>query len=169
MQLSGKELRGLFDRFTRSAFRLEAQPAYAIPDEDEITRKFLAGEPKPDGFNDDWLNMVSENKAAGKTMQRLKVVRQPFTGYTRSLFAWVIPDNVAAGEDYQILDLTDRSLDLPDQDFWIFDEQTVALLHFNGDGTLEGRELVDSPDTDQYLRWRDLALAEAVPFREYRA
>src|SRR5215470_7889621 len=44
-------------------------------------------------------------------LQRLKVVRRPFTEYTRFLFAWAIPGNVEAGEDYRILDLTEKSLD----------------------------------------------------------
>lgn len=147
---------------------METQPSYGIPSESDVTRKFLAGDEKPIGFNDDWLKLVNANTTAGKTMRRLKMVRRPFTDYTRSLFAWVIPDNVQAGEDYRILDLTDRDLDIPAQDFWLFDESTVALLNFNQDGTLRDRELVDSPEVEPYLRWRDRALAEAVPFREYR-
>jgi hypothetical protein len=84
------------------------------------------------------------------------------------LFAWAIPGNSAAGEDYRIVDVTDRELELPEQDFWLFDERTVALLNFNPDGTLRDREQVEDADVSQYLRWRDLALAESVPFSEYR-
>jgi hypothetical protein len=67
-------------------------------------------------------------------MQRVKVVRRPLSDYLRYQFAWTLPGNVAAGEDYRILGLTGRSSDLPEQDFWLFDDVTVLLLNFNVDG-----------------------------------
>jgi hypothetical protein len=167
--LSSEELGALFQRFERSAFRMETHQTYTMPSEQPGIARFLAGEPKPEGHNSGWTDTVRRNLAAGKTMQRLKVVRRPFTDYTRFLFAWAIPGNVEAGEDYRILDTTDRDPGIPEQDFWIFDESTVALLNFNPDGTLRDRELVDQSELEKYLHWRDTALAESVPFVEYRA
>ena len=159
-----------FENFTKSAFRLETHQVYTIPSEAERVRRFLAGQPKDYEHSLEWRRRVQETTSAGKTMTRAKIVRRPFTDYTRYLMEWGVPRNVRAGEDYRILDLTDREVDLPQQDFWLFDETTVLLLNFNPDGTLRDRELLESPpDIDQYLKWRDLALAEAVPFGEYRA
>jgi uncharacterized protein DUF6879 len=141
---------------------------YAMPNEQDNLRRWRAGEPKPEGHNAGWKRTVQANVSAGKVMQRVKVVRRPFTEYTRFLFAWAIPGNVETGEDYRILDLTNRSLDIPKQDFWIFDESTVALLNFNPDGTLKGRELADPSEIEKYLRWRCLTLSESVPFRDYK-
>ncbi|MFE0024814.1 DUF6879 family protein [Amycolatopsis sp. NPDC059021] len=168
MLLSSEELGALFRDFERSAFRMETHQTYTMPSEQAGLQRFLAGEPKPDEHNAGWTATVRANVAAGKTMQRLKVVRRPFTDYTRFLFAWAIPGNVDAGEDYRILDLTDSAMHLPEQDFWLFDDTTVALLNFTEDGVLRDRELVDASELDTYRRWRDLALAEAVPFGEYR-
>ena len=168
MILSSEDMGSLFREFARSAFRLECHQVYTMPAEQENQRRFLAGEPKPASHNAAWHETVSRNIQAGKMTQRAKVVRRPFTDYTRYLFSWGIPGNVAAGEDYRILDVTDRETDLPEQDFWIFDESTVALLNFNPDGTLRDRELADEADLNQYLQWRDLALSEAVPFGDYR-
>lgn len=168
MILSSEELGTLFREFNRSAFRMETHQTYTMPSEQAGLARFLAGEPKPEGHNSGWTTTVRENLAAGKTMQRVKVVRRPFTDYARFLFSWAIPGNVEAGEDYRILDLTNRTLDLPEQDYWVFDDSTVALLNFNPDGTLRDRELVDSSELDKYLHWRDLAMTEAVPFIEYR-
>lgn len=109
------------------------------------------------------------NSPAGITWHRVKIVRRPFTDYTRFLFAWAIPGNVEAGEDYRIIDITDRTVDIPEQDFWIFDESTVALLNFHSDGTLRDRELVDVSELDKYLHLRDITLSESVPFVDYRA
>ncbi|KAA9164968.1 hypothetical protein FPZ12_006875 [Amycolatopsis acidicola] len=168
MAVSNETAAALFSDFERSAFRLETLQTYTIPRDQPSYERFLAGEPKPAEYNASWETTVRQHVAAGKTMQRVKVVRRPFTDYTRYMFAWALPGNVAAGEDYLILDLTDRRVDLPDQDFWLFDDTTVLLLHYNADGTLRDRDLADQADVDQYRRWRDLALAEAVPFGEYR-
>lgn len=167
--LSGEGLRELFANVHRSAFRMETHPVYAMPAESDSLRRFLAGEEKPTDFNTAWTSLVGRNAAAGKTMQRVKVVRHPLSDYTRFLLGWAIPDNVFAGEDYRILDGTNRANPVPHQDFWIFDESTVALLNFDADGVLTGRELLESPEIEEYLRLRDDALSEAVTFGEYRA
>ncbi|MET9532636.1 DUF6879 family protein [Streptomyces sp. NPDC006649] len=170
MLLDGEEWQAYFRDFKNSAFRLEVHPVYTMPAEAETVRDFLAGEPIPEAFNASWHTTAREHAAAGRTMTRAKVVRRPLTDYSRYLFEWCIPGNVEAGEDYQIVDLTDRpNPGLPDQDFWLFDETTVVHLNYRPDGTQINRELVSSPDLRQYLAWRDLALENAVPFRGYRA
>lgn len=169
MSLSSEEMGGLFKGFRRSAFRMETHQTYTIPSERDSVRRFLAGQPKPVDHNAGWHATVRANVAGGKSMQRLKVIRRPFSDYIRYHLAWSIPGNVQAGEDYRILELTDRSeLGIPEQDYWMFDDQTVALLNFNPDGTLAGRELADPSDLEQYRKWRDLALSEAVRFVDYR-
>jgi hypothetical protein len=166
--LDRTEFQALFERFTHSAFRLETHQTYTMPAESENLARFLRGEPKPEGHNKRWQDSLRAYRAAGKALTRVKVVQRPLSDYTRFLLAWAIPGNVEAGEDYRILDITDRELHLPDQDFWLFDNQTVALLNFSPDGTVHDRELVDDLEVPQYRRWRDLALAESVPFSEYR-
>lgn len=167
MLLNNETSAALFRDFRRSAFRLETLQTYTIPRDQVSYEQFLAGEPKPEDYNATWEATVRQHVAAGKSMHRVKVVRRPFTDYTRYMFAWALPRNVAAGEDYHILDLTDRDLDLPEQDFWLFDDETVLLLNFNRDGTLQDRGLAGPSEVDHYRRRRDLALAEAVPFGEY--
>jgi hypothetical protein len=52
-----------------------------------------------------------------------------------------------AGEDIRVLDLTEGpGTDLPDHDFWMFDDSTVVKLLYRPDGTQIGRELVEDPD-----------------------
>jgi hypothetical protein len=169
--LDGEEWQSYMRDFERSAFRLEVHQIYTMPGEAEDLRRFLAGEPMPDGFNSDWHDRIRANLAAGKTMRRVKIVRRPLTDYSRYLFEWAIPGNVSAGEDYRILDLTDREppTGLPtDQDWWFFDDTTVVRMNYRQDGTQISRELLDQPDLDQYRIWRDLALSLAVPYAEYQ-
>lgn len=169
MPLSAAEEDALFTTFESSAFRMETHQIYTMPAEQAELARFLAGEPIPDGFSAEWHAEIRGNRAAGKTMTRLKIVRQPLTDYTRFLLAWAVPGNVAAGEDYRIITGADADeLGIPEQDFWMFDGTTVMLQNFGPDGTLRGKELADPSDLGEYVRWRDLALARAVPFGDYR-
>lgn len=166
--LEGEEWQAYFRDFQHSAFRLEVQQTYTMPAEADSVRGFLSGEPIPPGFNASWHETIRGHAAAGRTMTRAKVVRRPLTDYSRYLFEWCIPGNVAAGEDYRMVDLTDSpDLGLPDQDFWLFDESTVVHLSYRADGTQSGRELISDPDIGAYQAWRDLALEHAVPFHDF--
>ncbi|UXY27814.1 DUF6879 family protein [Streptomyces sp. HUAS TT20] len=167
--LDGDEWKSYFRDFKRSAFRLEVHQTYTMPAEAETFRAFLAGKPIPEGFNETWHRTIQGHVAAGRTMTRAKIVRQPLTPYSRYLFAWGIAGNVTAGEDYRIVDLTDQpDPDLPEQDFWMFDETTVVHLNYRPDGTQINRELIREPDIGKYLAWRDLASESGVPFRDYQ-
>lgn len=165
--LDGEEWQSYFHDFKNSAFRMEVHQVYTMPFETETLRGFLAGDGKPNGFNADWHETVRHHAAAGRTFQRAKLVRVPLTDYSRYLFEWCIPGNVAAGEDYRIIDVTDREPELPLQDFWLFDESIVVRMNYRPDGTQINRELLRDPDIGQYLRWRDTAVAAGVPFAEW--
>lgn len=168
MRLDSETWQSYFRDYERSAWRLEVQPTYSMPNEQASIVKFLAGEPKPAEHNARWHVTVRNNVAAGKTMGRVRVVRRPLTDYQRYQLAWGIPGNIGAGEDIRILDATDDSYGLPDQDFWLFDDATVVHLNFASDGTLIDRELIEHPDLAKYLSWRDVALAHAVALDDFK-
>lgn len=168
MFLEGDAWSRYFRDFARSAFRLELHPIYTMPGEAEELVRFRAGEKPPDDYHYGWLDTVSEARRAGKTMQRVRVVRQPLTCYIQYEFDWGFVYNVKAGEDIRVLDLTSQvGSDLPDHDFWMFDESTVVKLLYRPDGTQIGRELVEDPDLAAYLDYRDAAWEQAVPFSDY--
>jgi hypothetical protein len=156
--LDGDEWQAYFRDFKRSAFRLEVHQTYTMPAEAETVRSFLNGESMLAGFNAPWHRTIRDHAAAGRNMTRAKIVRRPLTPYSRYLFEWCIPGNVAAGEDYRIIDLADRpNPGLPEQDFWLFDETTVVHLNYRPDGTQIDRELIQNAD-----------ISSAVPFSGYR-
>ncbi|MFC1433260.1 DUF6879 family protein [Streptacidiphilus sp. N1-3] len=169
MLLDGERWSAYFRDYKRSAWRLEVQPTYTMPAEAESVARFLRGEPKPGAHNAAWHVTVGQAVAEGKTFGRVRVIREPLTDYIRYQSAWGIPGNIEAGEDIRVLDLTRRTLDLPEQDFWMFDESVVVHLNYRPDGTQINRELIESPDLSKYLRWRDLALAESIPFAEWNS
>ncbi|WP_073480302.1 DUF6879 family protein [Streptoalloteichus hindustanus] len=151
--------------YERTAWRYEAKPLYTV--DGDMLAQYLAGEPEPEDHNRDWHDKIRADRVAGKSMQRVKVVRRPFNDYTRYLMDWAIPGNVAAGEDYRILDVTEGGPDLPDQDFWLFDDEVVVHLDYHFDGTVSGIELVQDPDLSWYRGLRETVVKLAVPFREY--
>jgi hypothetical protein len=170
VRLEGEAWSRYFRDFRSSAFRLELHPVYTMPGEADELRRFRAGEKPPPGYHYGWLDTMAAARAAGKTVCRVRVVRQPLTDYVRYEFEWGFAYNVEAGEDIRVLDLTDQpDPGLPDHDFWLFDEQTVVKMLYRPDGTQIGRELIPAPDLDAYLHYRDVAWCQAIPFREYWA
>ncbi|MBG0854782.1 hypothetical protein I2W78_23780 [Streptomyces spinoverrucosus] len=168
MLLDGDDWRRTFDAYEREAWRFEAQPTYAMPREAENVARFLRGEPKPVDHNARWQERVRGFVASGRTIGRVRIVRQPLTDYQRYQFAWGIPGNIEAGEDIRILDITrdDYGLPLSGADWWMFDESRIVHLNYRPDGTQINRELFTG-DITPYLEWKRDALAHSVPFAEY--
>ncbi|SFC72630.1 DUF6879 family protein [Streptomyces aidingensis] len=166
--LSDGEWRKIFDAFHRDAWRFEAQPAYTMPREADNFARFLRGDPKPEDHNTHWHERVRAYREAGKTIGRVRIVRQPLTAYQRYQFAWGIPGNLEAGEDIRILDVTHESRGLPvdGQDWWMFDDTTVVHLNYRPDGTQIGRVLHDG-DAEPYRKWKQEALEASIPFSDY--
>lgn len=161
---AGAEFGALFRSFTRTAWRWETQLEYREPEEREPFRRFLAGEHDDLAWRADWLAGIREATAAGRWFGRVRVLSDPLTDYLRFELAHT-PDNIQAGEDIRVMpEARARELGMPRHDFWLFDDQEVAVLHF-GPGGLEGAELTTDPDiVRQHTEWRRLAWEHASPF-----
>lgn len=168
MRLEGETWTNYFRDFKRSAWRLETHAIYTMPQEQGTYQRFLSRE-KPTGEHaTDWAARVAQMVSSGRTIGRVHVLTRPLSDYLRYEFEWWYQFNVQAGEDIRILDLTDQANPgLPDEDYWLFDDSTVVRMLYRSDGTQIGRELVETPDIDKYLRYQRIALAGAVPFGEY--
>ena len=101
-------------------------------------------------------------------MERVRVVREPHSDYTRFGMDLASRLNVPSGEDIRYLPRRRADeLDLPGEDFWLFDSCRVAVLHFDGD-VLLGAELVTDPAVVvRRCYWRDVAWHYAVPLDQY--
>jgi len=160
----------LFDTFTASAFRLEVRDRYDEPGEEEPLRRFLAGEPPDDSWFMDWYETIRAWTSAGKRVTRVRVVSEPLSDYAR----WELDLarlNVAAGEDIRYLDRKRaRDIGVPEEDFWLFDSERVAVLLFGDDDVRIGvRLLTDPVEVAKRSEWRELAWRKAIPYQEYVA
>jgi len=165
--ISSDEFGALFSAFEREAFRLETLSSYAVGAEAETFRAFMAGEPRPEVFmQSPWVSTVRGNTEAGRRMYRVHVLARPLTDYLRFELGWGYQRNQAAGEEFFILDTTERPNPLAGvPDFWAFDETSVVSMVYDADGGYLGAER--EPDSEKWMQWRDVAMSHAEPFTEW--
>ena len=159
----------LLTAYERSSYRLEAQQTYSNPIENARVEQFLAGTAEPPDY--EWrLSRARQRIAAGATKITVRVVAEPATDYTR-MEMYFYPILAAGGEDIRVITVAEGEWPegLIDHDYFVFDERDVWRMHYNDDCSFYGAELLEGPDVlADHLRWRDIALAHAIPLNEYR-
>lgn len=163
------DLGALFQNFQRRAFRLEARDDYNVPEEADRLAAFLEGGELPPRTpaSDPWLGLVANATAGGRRIERVRVIGKPVTDYTRFELA-VYPENIAAGEQVRLMERETLPQDADnrwDEDFWLFDDQTVAVLHYDTEGRFLGVD--EAADIDRYRGIERSALAGSVKLEEY--
>jgi hypothetical protein len=154
----------------RRAFHLEQRDTYNVAAEDEPFGRWLRGEPDDYAWHQDWLSFLRQATASGVQVQRVRLVSLPYTDYTR----WglhISRLNVEAGEDMRYLprDLT-KDIDLPAEDYWLLDDDTLILSVFSADGRTGGFAREPSPELmQQCLLVRDQVWGRAIPYTQYVA
>ncbi|MER8101792.1 DUF6879 family protein [Kitasatospora sp. NPDC094016] len=171
MTTTSRTLGDWFSEFNRQAFRLETLDDYGQSGGVGAYHAFLAGEEQPDDFKTaDWINSVADATRAGKRMYRVHVLSRPLTDYLRFELAWGYHRNMAAGEEFFILDTTDRENPVPKApDFWLFDDETVAEMIYDGNGKYLRPEFLSGSRIAQFKSYRDVAMANSVPFTQWWA
>ncbi len=172
MTESSKNLGAMFSEFKREAFRLETLDDYSQSGGVGAYHAFLAGEERPEDYKTaGWVTTVGNATGAGKRMYRVHVLSRPLTDYLRFELGWGYVRNMAAGEEFFILDTTDQPNPIPDApDFWAFDDETVAAMNYDGAGQYLGAEWYeDESKLAEFKGYRDTALARAVPFADWWA
>lgn len=170
------ELGACFDRFTRTAFRLETLQDYA--GEEDRLRAFRLGLPLPERSvrTSPWLARIAVTTATeDKRWQRVRVVEEPLTEYTQYELASYV-ESQAAGEEVRIL-RRDRAVLPPGalrRDFWLMDapgmDAFALLMDYSPDGRFVGAELSTDPVALLTCQdERDRALTHSVPLNTYLA
>jgi hypothetical protein len=165
------EFNALFDHFERSAFRVEARDRYDVDDERGEFAAFLEGKnfPPRTAESDPWLALVAGGKAVGRLIERVRLVGEPLTEYTRFEFTGY-RENIAAGEKVRVVPrtaLADADQGWASEDFWIFDEELVVLLSYDDEGRFLG--VHQAGESHPYLAAKQRALSLAVDFEDFVA
>lgn len=154
----------------KRAFHLEQRDTYNVAAEDEAFGRWLRGEPDDYAWHQDWLSFLRQATAAGVTVQRVRLALVPHTAYVRWGLA-VSPLNIEAGEDIRYLPrhLT-TGIELPEEDYWLLDDDTLILSVFSADGRTGGFAYEPDPELRrQCLAVRDQVWGRAVPYAQYVA
>jgi hypothetical protein len=154
----------------KRAFHLEQRDTYNVTAEDEPFSRWLRGEPDDYAWHQDWLNFLRQATAAGVRVQRVRLTSIPHTDYIR----WgldVSPLNIKAGEEIRYLPrhLT-TGIELPDEDFWLLDDDTLILSVFSADGRTGGFTRESDPKLlRQCVAVRNQVWEQAIPYAQYVA
>lgn len=164
--ISGPAWPAWFLDFERSAWKLETQFDYTADEPDEM-RRWLAGELNELSWMQGWIDTIRRFTAAGKRFERVRVQSEPLTDYLR-FQREITPLNIEAGEDIRLMSAeAARALRLPTYDFWVIDDERVAIVHRDATGTLGGEVVTDTGSVVQHKEWRQLAWQNAIPFDQY--
>ncbi|MET7914752.1 DUF6879 family protein [Streptomyces avermitilis] len=126
----------LLAKARHSAVHLEMRDGYMTSDPAYIDWKAGVRNAPVDSDPEfrDWLDWVRAATRRGVTIRRARVFSVPESDYIK--FEHHVSDaNVEAGEEIRWLPRR-RATDIafPGNDFWVFDNELVLVLHFTGDG-----------------------------------
>jgi hypothetical protein len=157
----------LWPAVQRSSWRWECQGHYAV-DEPAVERWRAGHSARDDADAVEWRAYIEGLRERGIPFERVRMLTEPPTEYLR----WMLDTtqwNVDAGEDIRwITESTARDLRMPGYDFYIFDDNRVAILHFDDAKELLGVEINDDVRVLRHHEaWRVAAWARAVPHREF--
>ncbi|MCZ4086218.1 MULTISPECIES: DUF6879 family protein [Streptomyces] len=161
----------LFDRLTHDAFHLELRDDYSVPGEGGPFERWKRGE-VDNSFMEPWTDLVTRVTGSGKTMRRVRVVRQPHSPYIQWEYE-TAHVNEEAGEEVRWLprnQLPEKmAFPVERNDWWLFDDRSVAVGHFDDEGRFLGSEVIEDPSVvAECVRVRDLLWSLAIPHREYK-
>ncbi|HEU0087418.1 MAG TPA: hypothetical protein VFQ77_07185 [Pseudonocardiaceae bacterium] len=167
--MSGINLYAEFERMEREAFRLQQHQSYAgVPGPEweawQAGKSLPAITPESHPF----LKKVADYTAAGRRVYDVHIVEWPLAEYTRYALA-VIPMSAWNGREVFLVD-RDAHPDLASltEDFWMFDEQRVAVMRYDDqERFVEAAEPAEPIEV--YIARRDLAMKYAVPFEQWMA
>ena len=154
----------------KRAFHLELRDVYSVESEDEPFGRWLRGEADDYAWHQHWADFVRQATAAGVQFQRVRLASVPHSDYIR----WgldVSPLNIKAGEDIRYLPRhLAADIGLPEQDYWLLDDDLLILSVFSADGRTGGFARPSSPELlRQCVAVRDQVWERAVPYAQYVA
>ncbi|WP_053681270.1 DUF6879 family protein [Streptomyces sp. WM4235] len=171
MTTSSKTLGDWFNNFSREAFRLETLDDYSKSGGVDAYQAFLAGDPQPEDYKTaGWMTTVGDAVQSGRRIYRVHILARPLTNYLRFELSWGYRRNMAAGEEFFILDTTNQENPIADApDFWLFDERVIGAMNYDAEGKYLGADFLGEDQLSRFLAYRDTAMAQAVPFAEWWA
>ncbi|RJO78406.1 hypothetical protein D5S18_05795 [Nocardia panacis] len=168
--LAGESFDQMIDQAQHRAFHLETEDQYLAAAEADSLRAWLA-DPRTDPGGDwfaPWAAQVRATVARRVAVQRVRIVSEPHTDYTRYLLA-LAEHNRAAGEQIRYLPRARADpRDAVAEDFWMLDDATVAYSVFDGAGYWIGAAVTEDPVlVGTAADIRDRVWSKSIPYGDY--
>jgi hypothetical protein len=166
---AAQRLADLFDTVERNSWRWECQGDYQV-DEAKLQR-WRAGLPfEETRASLKWHAYVRDLRQRGIPFERVRMLTEPLTEYLRWMLG-VTYRNINAGEDIRwITESRARALKMPDYDFYIIDDERVAIMRFDADKVLVDLEVVhDASTLATHQAYRDTVWPLAIRHNDYLA
>ena len=146
--------------------RIETLDRYDVESDDEDFRRYVRGDDVPrSAAREPWYQRLREETGQGKRRRRVWVGRTPLGPYPRY-------DNIRAGEDIRILDVTELAAGeslLRTGDFYVADGMHVARHLYDDRGQVQGSVAVGTDSAGAYVALAEVAWRLATPFTEWWA
>ena len=159
-----------FSNFRKTAFRLEQLSMFNVEEEREAIQKIRSGEPMPEDFNKEWLDILLSAQTAGKEFSRVRVIDGKLTEYQKFEINWGYKRSIKFGEDIRFIIRPEISLfETPvpiTKDFWLFDEQHCFLMEYDYCGTFLGVTKVPDDSVQLYVDLMNETKGASIPFDE---
>lgn len=160
----------LLKTFKRSSIHLETRDAYGTEVELPHMAQRAAGEHDDLEWLQDWCTTLRGHTAAGRTVQRARIVSEPLSDYQRWTLA-IGHSIVEADEDVRFVPRRRVSeLCFPgNDDYYLFDDERVVFLHYSGAGLNNALTTTTNPATVEMCRKAfDQVWPLTIPYSEYK-
>lgn len=160
-----------FDDFRHQVFRLESLDFYDSKSERAPLERFRAGLPQDPTWLEPWADRVRSINRRGASIGRVHVVTEPLSEYVLFEMTCAYPANLDAGEEIGILPRsTAQRLEVPETDYWLFDDERTGVMVYDDAGTLSHVEVTRDPVVvREHVHWRQICQDHAIPLRKYLA
>lgn len=166
-----KQFSSAWEKARKSIFRLELLPLYNVPGDWECYQKFLTGENYIAELKG-WFNKLKITIEKDVKTERVRVFDPPVNDYIKyEIDAWRFSDK--AGDKIFFLDLKSyksiiKNLQIEPEDFWLFDDSTLIIFHYDATGAFIGEENIgDKELIKNYAELKYNLLNNAVPYKEF--
>lgn len=140
---------------TKSLFRFESLQDYKV-----------GGDGIDDEDMKEWWDFITSKTKAGVLMQRVRLVVEPFTEYTKNELI-VHKKSETFGDDIRIIkEKIFNTLNLKQEDFWLVDERIILKMKYSTNGEYLGFDVIEN-DVDYYIKTKNFLLKNSADLWAY--
>ncbi len=166
------EMEKAWGKSVKNIFRFESIPFYRVPEDIILFEKWRKGKQINKTDFQEWFTFLEETKKRGVIIQRVRIVALPVSDYVKyEIDVW--NHSKRYGETVFFLELKSykeltKQVDFKPKDFWMFDNKTLVIFHYNNNGEFLREERIK--DRKIIRKYRDLKrelLKNSIPKKQF--